>query len=219
MKKAAIYVRTSTPDQQVDTQLDQLRELAEKRGFEVVAEYQDRGVPGAKARRPGLDALMADARRSKFSVLMVAGFDRLARSTRHFLQTLDELNGLGVEFISAREAVDTSGPMGRLFLTLIGSITELEGELIRERIRQGMRRRRLEGFRLGRVPLDVDHQSLVRDRRSGMSLTQVSKKYGVSRASVVRFAREAMKGESAQVGGSQQASVQMAAECLSRRDG
>jgi len=214
MKKAAIYVRTSTPDQQVDTQLDQLRELAEKRGFEVVAEYQDRGVPGAKARRPGLDALMADARRSKFSVLMVAGFDRLARSTRHFLQTLDELNGLGVEFISAREAVDTSGPMGRLFLTLIGSISELEGELIRERIRQGMRRRRLEGFRLGRVPLDVDHQSLVRDRRSGMSLTQVSKKYGVSRASVVRFTRRAMKGECTQAGEFRPAPVLASAECL-----
>ena len=104
--------------------------------------------------------------------------------------------------------------MGRLFLTLIGSIRELEGELIRERIRQGMRRRRLEGFRLGRVPLDVDHQSLVRDRRSGMSLTQVSKKYGVSRASVVRFTREATKGECAQAGEFRPAMVLAPAECV-----
>jgi DNA invertase Pin-like site-specific DNA recombinase len=212
--KAAIYARASLPTQHISTQLYQLRELAAKRGFEVVGEYQDLGNSGTKARRPGLDALMADARRRKFSVVLVTGFDRIARSTRHFLQTLDELGSLGVEFISAKEDIDTTGPTGRLFLTLVGCIGRLEGELVRERIRQGMARRRLEGFRLGRAPLDVDHQALAHDRRSGMSLTAVGKKYGVSRASVVRFTREATKGESAQVGEFQQAAVQTAVECL-----
>jgi DNA invertase Pin-like site-specific DNA recombinase len=191
-----------------------LRELAAKRGFEVVAEYEDRGISGTKARRPGLDALMADARRRKFSVALVASFDRIARSTRHFLQTLDELGSLGVEFISAKESIDTTGPTGRLFLTLVGCIGELEGALTRERIRQGMARRRLEGFRLGRAPLDVDHQALAHDRRSGMSLTAVGKKYAVSRASVVRFTREAMKGEGAQVGEFHPAAVLAPVECL-----
>jgi DNA invertase Pin-like site-specific DNA recombinase len=187
MKKCALYARVSTPEQHVETQLYDLRQLAAQRGFEVVAEYTDQGISGTKARRPGLDALMADARRRKYSVLLVAAFDRVARSTRHFLQVTSELDSLGIEFVSRRENIDTSGPMGRLFLTLIASIAELEADLIKERIRAGMRRRKLEGYRLGRQPLDVDRDALVADRLSGMSLSQTAKKYGVSRASVIRF--------------------------------
>jgi DNA invertase Pin-like site-specific DNA recombinase len=89
-KAAAIYVRVSTPDQHVESQLYDLRELAAQRGFEVVHEYEDRGVCGKKARRPGLDLLTADARRKRFSVVLVAAFDRIARSTRNFLQVIDE---------------------------------------------------------------------------------------------------------------------------------
>jgi DNA invertase Pin-like site-specific DNA recombinase len=191
MKKCALYARVSTLEQRVQSQVYDLRQLAQQRGFEVVAEYIDEGISGTKARRPGLDALMTDARKRKFSVVLVAAFDRMARSTKHFLQVIDEFDSLGIEFVSRRENVDTSGPMGRLFLTLIGSIAELESELIRERIRAGMRRRRLEGYRLGRQPLDVDHEAIVADRLSGMSLTQTAKKYRVSRASVIRFVRNA----------------------------
>ena len=190
MKRAALYARVSTPDQHVENQLLDLRKLAAQRGFEVSREYCDRGVSGSKSRRPGLDAMMADARRGEFSVLMVAAFDRIARSTKNFLEIVDELHELGIEFISAREAIDTSGPMGRMFLTMVGSIAELERSLIVERIRAGMRRARMEGQRLGRAPLDIDHDALVRDRLAGMSLTNVAKKYGVSRASVVRFVKE-----------------------------
>jgi DNA invertase Pin-like site-specific DNA recombinase len=191
MKRAAIYARFSTPEQHVETQLYDLRQLAIQRGFEVVAEYTDNGVSGTKARRHGLDSLMADARKRKFSVVLVAAFDRVARSTKHFLQVMDEFDDLGIEFVSRRENVDTSGPMGRLFLTLIASIAELEADLIKERIRAGMRRRKLEGYRLGRQPLDVDREAIVADRLSGMSLTQTAKKYRVSRASVIRFVRNA----------------------------
>ncbi len=191
MKRAAIYARVSTPEQHVETQLYDLRQLAQQRGFEVVGEYTDNGVSGTKARRPGLDSLMSDARKRKFSVVLVAAFDRVARSTRHFLQVTSELDSLGVEFVSRRENIDTSGPMGRLFLTLIASIAELEADLIKERIRAGMRRRKLEGYRLGRQPLDVDREAVVADRLSGMSLSQTAKKYRVSRASVIRFVRNA----------------------------
>ncbi len=191
MKKTAIYARVSTNDQHVETQLYDLRQLAAQRGYEIVGEYTDHGVSGTKARRPGLDSLMSDAHRHKFSVVLVAAFDRVARSTKHFLQVMDEFDDLGIEFVSHRENVDTSGPMGRLFLTLIGSIAELESDLIKERIRAGMRRAKLEGQRLGRQPLDVDHDALVADRLGGMSLTKVARKYGVSRASVVRFVRAA----------------------------
>jgi DNA invertase Pin-like site-specific DNA recombinase len=191
MKRVALYARVSTPDQHIESQLYDLRKLAAQRGFEVSREYCDRGVSGSKAKRPGLDAMLVDARRGEFSVLMVAAFDRVARSTKNFLEIVDELHELGIEFISAREAIDTNGPMGRMFITLIGSIAELEKSLIVERIKAGMRRARMEGQRLGRAPLDIDHDALVRDRLAGMSLTNVAKKYGVSRASVVRFAKEA----------------------------
>jgi DNA invertase Pin-like site-specific DNA recombinase len=190
MKKAAIYVRVSTPDQHVESQLYDLRELAAQRGFEVVHEYEDRGVCGKKARRPGLDLLMADARRKKFSVLLVAAFDRIARSTRNFLQVIDELDSMGIEFISRRENVDTSGPMGRLFVTIISAIAELERSLVVDRVKSGMRRAKLEGRQIGRARLDVNREQVVFDRCSGMSLTQVAKKHCISRASVCRL----MKG-------------------------
>lgn len=191
MKKAAIYARVSTPDQHLENQILDLRKLAVQRNFEVVHEYCDRGISGTKAKRPGLDAMLADARRGEFEVLLTAAFDRVCRSTKNFLEIVDELNSLGIMFISAREAIDTSGPMGRMFLTMVGSIAELERSLIVERIKAGMRRARMEGQRLGRAPLNVDREALVRDRLAGMSLTDVAKKYRVSRASVVRVVREA----------------------------
>ena len=191
MKTAAIYVRVSTPDQHVESQLYDLRELAAQRGFEVVHEYEDRGVCGKKARRPGLDLLMADARRKRFSVVLVAAFDRIARSTRNFLQVIDELDSMGVEFISRRENVDTSGPMGRLFVTIISAIAELERSLVVDRVKSGMRRAKLEGRQIGRSRLDVDREQVVIDRRSGLSLTQVAKRHNISRASVCRLMKEA----------------------------
>jgi DNA invertase Pin-like site-specific DNA recombinase len=190
LKRAVIYARVSTPDQHVETQLYDLRKLAPQRGFQIVREYCDRGISGGKARRPGLDAMLADARRGQYSVILVAAFDRIARSTKNFLTIIDELTDLNVEFISAREAIDTSGPIGRMFVTLIGSIAELERSILSERIKSGMRRVLLEGGRLGRAPLNIDRATIVRDRLSGMSLTQVAKRHRVSRATVVRLVRE-----------------------------
>jgi DNA invertase Pin-like site-specific DNA recombinase len=190
-KRCAIYARVSTPDQCIDNQLYDLRKFAEQREYEVACEYTDVGVSGSKARRPGLDAMLKDARKRKFTLVIVAAFDRVARSTRHFLSVVDELDSLGVEFVSRRENIATDGPMGRLFLTIISSIAELESDLIRERIRAGMRRRKLDGLRLGRQPLDIDHGVVVADRLSGLSLTATAKLHGISRATVVRFVREA----------------------------
>jgi DNA invertase Pin-like site-specific DNA recombinase len=192
MPRAAIYARVSTPEQCLDNQLYDLREMASRRGYEIVHEYTDIGS-GSKTRRAGLDALLADAHRRRFDIVLVAAFDRVARSVKHFLTVVDELSDLGIEFISARENIDTSGAMGRMFIVMVSSIAELERSLIVERIKAGMRRRRLEGFRLGRAPLDVDRDAIVRDRLSGSSLTATAKKHGVSRASVVRFVHEAQR--------------------------
>jgi DNA invertase Pin-like site-specific DNA recombinase len=195
-KRAALYIRVSTVDQHPETQLLDLRQMAALRGYETVRTYEDR-ISGAKSKRPGLDQLMADARKRRFDVVVVWAFDRMARSVRHFLEILDELNHLGIEFVSFRENIDTGGPLGRAMVVIVGAIAELERNLIVERIRAGMRRAKLEGQRLGRVPLDVDHAALVTDRLSGMSLTKCAKKYACSRASVVRFVREAQRKNAA----------------------
>jgi DNA invertase Pin-like site-specific DNA recombinase len=197
MKRVALYCRVSTPEQHIENQLLQLRDLSARRGYEIVGEYTDKGFSGTKARRPGLDALMRDARRRKFDMVFVAAFDRIARSTRHFLQVLDELESMGVEFVSAREAIDTSGPMGRIFLTLIGAISSLERDLLCDRVRQGIARRRLMGLSVGRQPLDVDRDAIVADRLRGISLTKLADTYKVSRASIVRWTREARQANPA----------------------
>lgn len=191
MRRAAIYCRTSTVDQHPETQEIELREFAQQRGFQIVEEYVDHGVSSTKARRPALDRLLKDAHRHRFEAVLVWSSDRLARSTKHFLQVLDELSELGVQFISQREAIDTDGPLGRAIIVIISAIAELERSLIVERVRAGMRRAKLEGRRIGRKPLDVDRGAVVRDRVGGMSLTQTARKYGLSRASVVRLVRDA----------------------------
>jgi DNA invertase Pin-like site-specific DNA recombinase len=188
-KRAVIYTRVSTIDQHPETQLYDLREMATQRGYEIVGEYSDK-ISGAKQKRPGLDQLIADARRHKFDTVLVWAFDRMARSVRHFLEILDELNHLDVEFVSFRENIDTGGPLGRAMIVIVGAIAELEKNLIVERVRAGMRRARLEGRQIGRSPLKIDRTQLIDDRRSGMSLTQVAKKHRVSRATVCRLMKE-----------------------------
>lgn len=193
MKRAALYCRVSTIDQHPETQLGELRQFAANRGFQVVGEYIDHGYCGARARRPELDRMMDDARRHKFDVLLVWACDRLARSTKHLLQTIDELNGMGIQFLSQREAIDTEGPLGRAIIVIVSAMAELERCIIIERVKAGMRRARLEGRQIGRARLEVDREQIVRDRRSGMSLTQVAKKHGVSRASVCRMVKDSGK--------------------------
>jgi DNA invertase Pin-like site-specific DNA recombinase len=169
-KRAVIYTRVSTGDQHQGTQLYDLRELAKHRRYQIVHEYTDT-ISGAKSKRPGLDQLLADARRHRFDVVLVAAFDRVARNVRHFLEVLDELNHLNVEFVSLRENIDTGGPLGRAMVVIVGAIAELERSLIVERVKAGMRRARMEGRQIGRRPLNIDREQVVRDRCSGMSLT------------------------------------------------
>jgi DNA invertase Pin-like site-specific DNA recombinase len=195
MKRAALYLRVSTLDQHPETQAIELRQFARQRGYDIVEEFVDHGVSGSKVRRPALDRLLKDAHRLRFDAVLVWSCDRLARSTKHFLQVLDELNELGIQFHSQREALDTEGPLGRAIIVIISAIAELEKSLIVERVRAGMRRAKLEGRRIGRTPLDVDHAALVKDRLSGMSLTIVAKKHGLSRASVVRFVRDSQRND------------------------
>jgi DNA invertase Pin-like site-specific DNA recombinase len=190
MKRAVIYTRVSSIDQHPESQLCDLRPLAAARGYQIVGEYTDT-ISGSKAKRPGLDQLMSDAGRGKFDVAMVWAFDRVARSVKHFLEILDELNHLSIALVSFRENIDTGGPLGRAMVVIVGAIAELERSLIVERVKSGMRRAKLEGRQIGRARLDINREQVVSDRRSGMSLTAVAKRHSISRASVCRLMKEA----------------------------
>jgi DNA invertase Pin-like site-specific DNA recombinase len=185
MKRAALYMRVSTFEQHPETQLYDLRQMAEQRGYRIVEEYTDT-ISGAKVKRPGLDTMMRDGRRGQFDVVLVWASDRIARSVKHFLDVLDELNRLNIEFISFREQIDTGGPLGRAVVVIIGAIAELERNLIIERVRAGMRRAKLEGRHIGRKPLVLDRDAILRDRQRGQSLSQLAKTYLTSRATIHR---------------------------------
>jgi DNA invertase Pin-like site-specific DNA recombinase len=196
MKRVAIYCRVSTIDQHPETQVYDLRQMAAQRGYEIEQEYTDR-ISGVKARRPGLDDMMRDARRGRFDVVMVWACDRIARSTRHFLEVLDELNRLNIEFVSFREQIDTGGPLGRAIVVIIGAIAELERNLIVERVRAGMRRARLEGRHIGRPALELDREAICKDRRCGRSLGEIARTHRASRATIHRIIQAEMPANGA----------------------
>jgi len=189
VKRAALYMRVSTVDQHLESQLHDLRQMAARRGYAIVNEYTDR-ISGVKAKRPGLDQMMSDARRGKFDVVLVWASDRLARSVKHFLEVLDELNRLGIEYVSFRENIDTGGPLGRAIVVIIGAIAELERNLIIERVRAGMRRAKLEGLHIGRSPLELDNAAIQRDRLYGKSIRQIARDHSISTATVQRVLRK-----------------------------
>ena len=192
MKRAALYMRVSTLDQHPETQLLDLRQMAQQRGYEIVQEFTDR-ISGAKARRPGLDELIRNARRGGFDVVLVWACDRIARSTKHFLEVLDELNRLNIEFLSFREQIDTGGPLGRAVVVIIGAIAELERSLIVERVRAGMRRAKLEGRHIGRKPLTLDRDAILQESKQGRSLGQIAKAHQVSRSTVHRVISSSLR--------------------------
>jgi len=201
MKRVVIYARVSSADQSVAAQLCDLRPLVAARGYQIVGEYTDT-ISGTKAKRPGLDQLLSDARRGRFDGVMLWSFDRMARSVKHFLEVLDELNHLNIGLVSFRENIDTSGPLGRAMIVIVAAISELERSLIVERVKSGMRRAKLEGRQIGRARLDIDREQVVTDRRTGMSLTVVARKHSVSRATVCRLMKASNENSTAPVAAS-----------------
>ena len=147
--RAALYSRVSTVDQEPENQTAELRRFAEARGWTVV-EYLDHGVSGAKERRPALDQLIADAKRRKFDVLVCWRLDRLGRNLKHLITLLDELQALGIAFVSLAEGIDATTPAGQLQLHILAAIAEFERGRIQERVKAGLARARAQGTRLGR---------------------------------------------------------------------
>jgi DNA invertase Pin-like site-specific DNA recombinase len=189
--RAAIYARVSTAaGQSPQMQLDVLREYAARRELEVVTEYVDHGVSGARDQRPELDRLMAGARQRGFDVVLVYRFDRFARGVRHLVTALDEFQALGVEFVSYSESVDTSTPMGRAMFAIVAALAELERDIIVERSVEGQRRARARGAHIGRPRREVDVARVLLLRAEGKSLRAIARETGASRTVVTRVVRE-----------------------------
>jgi len=187
-QRVALYARVSTKNngQDPETQLIALREYAGHRGMTIIDEYADVGISGAKDRRPELDRLMTDARRRRFDAVLVARFDRFARSTKHLVLALEEFDSLGIDFVSLNESVDTSTPMGKMIFTVIGAVAELERSLIRERVMMGLDRANRQGKKLGRPKKLVDREQVATLRAKGLSLRQIAIELRVSKDKVAR---------------------------------
>lgn len=148
--KVAIYLRVSTADQTTLNQEIELREYCERNNYEIYKIYKDEGVSGAKTSRPQLDLMLIDMRNKLFEAIIVWKFDRLGRSTSHLLQVLEELKNKNVRLIATSQSIDTDTPMGKFFFTILSGFAEMEREMIKERIKLGLERRKKEGKLLGR---------------------------------------------------------------------
>jgi DNA invertase Pin-like site-specific DNA recombinase len=182
--RAAIYARVSTSDQTCENQLLELRRYCEARGW-TAAEYVDSGISGTKDRRPALDRLTTDAKRRKFDVLVCWRLDRLGRNLRHLVTMLEELQSMGVTFVSMGEGIDCTTPAGKLQLHILAALAEFERARIAERVRAGLARAKAQGVRLGRPPRRIDPERLA--TVAGLSEREAARRLGIPRSTLQRF--------------------------------
>ena len=188
--KAAIYARVSTLDQEPENQLSELRRYAAARQW-VATEYVDRGISGAKESRPALNELLRDAKRRRIDVLVCWRLDRLGRNLRHLILLLDELQALGIAFVSLAEGIDATTPAGRLQMHVLGAIAEFERSRISERVKAGLARAKAQGTRLGRPRRNPPEGQIEAVR--GLRASEAAARLGVSRATVHRWRSESRK--------------------------
>ena len=192
-RRAALYVRVSTDGQTIDNQTRELRLIAERRGWQVVAVYSDPGVSGSRGRdqRPGLDQMLSDASRRAFDVVMAWAIDRLGRSLVDLLGTVQHLEACGVDLVLDQQSIDTTTPAGKLMFQVCGAFAEFEASMIRQRVRLGLKRAKAEGKRLGRPPIDRDIERRVqRELRKGTGILKAAKLCGIGTGTVHRIKRE-----------------------------
>ena len=183
--RVALYARVSTHDQTCDNQLLELRRYAEARGW-TAAEFVDTGVSGSKDRRPALDDLMLAAKRRRLDSVVVWSLDRMGRSLKHLVALLEELQALGVSFVSLREGIDFGTPAGKLQFHILAALSEFERARLQERVKAGLARAKAQGQRLGRprrTALSEDRLAPLR----GIPVRQAAKCLGVSPATAHRW--------------------------------
>ena len=192
-KRAALYVRVSTDAQTVENQMRELRQVAVRRGWDVVEVYSDAGISGAKGRngRPGIDSMLKDASRRKFDIAMAWAIDRLGRSLVDLLGTIGHLEACGVDLYLDQQSIDTTTPMGKLVFQITGAFAEFERTMIRQRIKAGLKRAVAQGVKLGRPKIDSTTERKVRKRLAkGMGILKVARSLGIGTGTVQRIASE-----------------------------
>jgi DNA invertase Pin-like site-specific DNA recombinase len=192
-KRAALYVRVSTDAQTVENQIRELRQVAGRRGWDVVDVYRDTGISGAKGRngRPGLDSMLKDASRRKFDIVLAWAIDRLGRSLIDLLDTIQHLEVCGVDLYLDQQAIDTTTPMGKLVFQVTGAFAEFERTMIRQRIKAGLKRAVAQGVKLGRPKIDSATERKVRQQLAkGVGILKVAKTLGIGTGTVQRIANE-----------------------------
>jgi putative DNA-invertase from lambdoid prophage Rac len=187
--RAAIYARVSTTDQNCEMQVRELREYATRRGWHISAEYLDTGWSGAKANRPELDKLMADASLRHFDAVMVWKLDRFGRSVRNCLDGIESLRSHGVRFLAVSQSIDTdeSNPTSRLLLHILASVAEFEREMIRERVSAGVRNAKRNGKQLGRKRAVFNREKAYQMHMAGASVREIATALQVGRGTIQRL--------------------------------
>jgi putative DNA-invertase from lambdoid prophage Rac len=185
--RVALYARVSTTNNQYpEMQLSELRNYAKLRGWHIAAEFTDKGVSGSKDSRPALNRLMADAHQRKIDGVLVWKLDRWGRSLPHLVNSIAELEAIGVAFVSLRDNLDLSTPSGRLMFQIIGAMAEFERSLIVERVRAGLRNARSKGKRLGRPTRSLDISKILVMQSNGSSLRGISSELDIPISTICR---------------------------------
>ncbi len=194
-KRAAIYARVSTKNGQTPAnQIGRLREVADKAGWEVVEEFVDRGISGAKGRdkRPAFDRLCMAATRREIDVVMAWSVDRLGRSLQDLVAFLSELQASKVDLYLDRQGIDTTTPGGKALFQMMGVFAEFERAMIQERVHAGLARARKEGKRLGRPKVSRKiEQRIQAARAEGKGINRIATDLGVGSSTVRRVIAEA----------------------------
>src|ERR1019366_3870723 len=191
--RAAIYLRVSRDSKTTENQRIVLTKLAERRGFEIVHQYEDQGISGGKGRdkRPAFDQMLKDAMRRRFDVLLVWSMDRLERSVLHVALAMAELDAAGVALISEQQGIDGTGPFGRAMMQMATVFAELERSMIRSRVMAGLDRVREQGKKLGRPSVGGKIEEAIRQQLdAGHGILKVAKIVGVGSGTVQRVKRE-----------------------------
>ena len=184
-RRVGLYARVSTADQKtgLESQIRALKEYCERKQITEYELFTDENFSGAKVSRPSLDRMMESVRRGEVSTVICYSFSRFARSTTHLLSALEEMKQHTTEFVSITEQIETHSPMGRAFFTVIAAISQLERELIVERVKNGLKNAKLKGIHIGRKK--TRPSALIRTlRRSGLSYSAIAKITNVSEGAI-----------------------------------
>src|SRR5437588_11290007 len=192
MKRAAIYLRVSTQDQTMSNQEHELRQAAERAGWQVAKVYKDHVMSGAKGRngRPAFDAVCRDATKRQFNDVMAWNVDRLGRSLNDLVAFLSELHALGIDLFLHQQGLDTTTPAGKAMFQMMGVFAEFERAMIQERVRAGLARAKSEGKRLGRPRIAPELEDRILDARAGgLSVRKTAARFGIDPSTVQRLSR------------------------------